>query len=195
MEGTRGLIIFASDIDTIVLKMTRMQLFLMMPRVRLFLLLLMAGAIQGFAQRRLVVVDVETMIPVVGANVISKDGNCTTDSLGYFSVSDSCKTLSFSHVNYESRLVNLNEVRDTVFLISKLLNIKEVVVFGHGQRQELPDALKKQLEVDKKDAQLAAIDPSSGNLLSLLAYLIPKKWRKNSKEARRKRLKQILENY
>jgi hypothetical protein len=190
-----GLIIFASDIDTIVLKMTRMQLFLMMPRVRLFLLLLMAGAIQGFAQRRLVVVDVETMIPVVGANVISKDGNCTTDSLGYFSVSDSCKTLSFSHVNYESRLVNLNEVRDTVFLISKLLNIKEVVVFGHGQRQELPDALKKQLEVDKKDAQLAAIDPSSGNLLSLLAYLIPKKWRKNSKEARRKRLKQILENY
>lgn len=191
----RGLFIFASDIDTIVLKMTRMQLFLMMPRVRLFLLLLMAGAIQGFAQRRLVVVDVETMIPVVGANVISKDGNCTTDSLGYFSVSDSCKTLSFSHVNYESRLVNLNEVRDTVFLISKLLNIKEVVVFGHGQRQELPDALKKQLEVDKKDAQLAAIDPSSGNLLSLLAYLIPKKWRKNSKEARRKRLKQILENY
>ena len=190
-----GLIIFASDIDTIVLKMTRMQLFLMMPRVRLFLLLLMAGAIQGFAQRRLVVVDVETMIPVVGANVISKDGNCTTDSLGYFSVSDCCKTLSFSHVNYESRLVNLNEVRDTVFLISKLLNIKEVVVFGHGQRQELPDALKKQLEVDKKDAQLAAIDPSSGNLLSLLAYLIPKKWRKNSKEARRKRLKQILENY
>ena len=190
-----GLIIFASDIDTIVLKMTRMQLFLMMPRVRLFLLLLMAGAIQGFAQRRLVVVDVETLMPVVGANVISKDGNCMTDTLGYFSVSDSCKTLSFSHVNYESRLVNLNEVRDTVFLISKLLNIKEVVVFGHGQRQELPDALKKQLEVDKKDAQLAAIDPSSGNLLSLLAYLIPKKWRKNSKEARRKRLKQILENY
>ena len=144
--------------------------------MRLFLLLLIAGTLQGFAQRRLVVVDVETMIPVVG-------------------VSDSCKTLSFSHVNYESRLVNLNEVRDTVFLISKLLNIKEVVVFGHGQRQELPDALKKQLEVDKKDAQLAAIDPSSGNLLSLLAYLIPKKWRKNSKEARRKRLKQILENY
>lgn len=190
-----GLIIFACDIDAIVLKMTRIQLFLMMPRVRLFLLLLMAGAIQGFAQRRLVVVDVETMIPVVGANVISKDGNCTTDSLGYFSVSDSCKTLSFSHVNYESRLVNLNEVRDTVFLISKLLNIKEVVVFGHGQRQELPDALKKQLETEKENAKLAAIDPSSGNLLSLLAYLIPKKWRKNSKEARRKRLKQILENY
>ena len=149
--------IFADDIDAIVLQMIK---------IRLFLLLLIAGTLQGFAQRRLVVVDVETLIPVVGANVISKDGNCTTDSLGYFSVSDSCKTLSFSHVNYESRLVNLNEVRDTVFMISKLLNIKE-----------------------------AAIDPSSGNLLSLFAYLIPKKWRKNSKEARRKRMKQILDNY
>ena len=178
--------IFADDIDAIVLQMIK---------IRLFLLMLIAGTIQGFAQRRLVVVDVETKIPVVGANVISKDGNCTTDSLGYFSVSDSCKTLSFSRVNYESRLVNLNEVRDTVFMISKLLNIKEVVVFGHGQPKEIPEALKKQLEAEKENAKLAAIDPSSGNLLSLFAYLIPKKWRKNTKAARRKRLKQILENY
>ena len=158
-------------------------------------MLLVAGTLQGFAQRRLVVVDVETLIPIVGANVISKDGNCTTDSLGFFSVSDSCKTLSFSHVNYESRLVNLTEVGDTIYMISKLLNVKEVVVFGHGKRDELPDALKKQLEMEKENAKLASIDPSSGNLLTLLGYLIPKKWRKNTKEARRKRMKQILENY
>ena len=177
---------FADDIDEIVLQMIK---------IRLFLLMLIAGTIQGFAQRRLVVVDVETMIPVVGANVISKDGNCTTDSLGYFSVSDSCKSLSFSHVNYESRLVNLTEVGDTIYMISKLLNIKEVVVFGHGKREEIPDALKKQLETEKENAKLASIDPSSGNLLTLLGYLIPKKWRKNTKEARRKRMKQILDNY
>ena len=65
------MLIFACDIDAIVLQMTK---------IRLFLLLLMTGAIQGFAQRRLVVVDVETLVPVVGANVISKDGNFTTDS-------------------------------------------------------------------------------------------------------------------
>ena len=158
-------------------------------------MLLVAGTLQGFAQRRLVVVDVETLIPVVGANVISKDGNCTTDSLGFFNVSDSCKSLSFSHVNYESRLVNLTEVGDTIYMISKLLNVKEVVVFGHGKREEIPDALKKQLETEKENAKLASIDPSSGNLLTLLGYLIPKKWRKNTKEARRKRMKQILENY
>ena len=53
--------IFADDIDAIVLQMIK---------IRLFLLLLIAGTLQGFAQRRLVVVDVETLIPVVGANVI-----------------------------------------------------------------------------------------------------------------------------
>ena len=62
------------------------------------LLLLVAVTAQALAQRRLVVVDVETLIPVSGANVVSADGNTTTDSLGYFSVSDSCRTLAFSHV-------------------------------------------------------------------------------------------------
>lgn len=141
-------------------------------------------------------VDVETLIPVAGANVVSKDGHTTTDSLGYFSVSDSCRSLAFSHVNYEPRMINLTEVRDTVFLISKLLNVREVVVFGHGPHDVLPDALKKQLKINKTEAELAAADPSSGgNLLPLLARLIPKKWRKNKKEERMKQLKRILEEY
>jgi hypothetical protein len=167
----------------------------MMTRIRIFLLLVIVGTLQCFAQRRLVAIDVETLIPVAGANVVTKKGNTTTDSLGYFTVSDSCKSVALSHVNYESRMVNLSEVRDTVFMISKLLNIKEVIVFGHGKRDELPDALKKQLEVNKEDAKLASIDPSSGNLMSLVGYIIPKKWRKNSKKARRERLKEILDNY
>ena len=163
---------------------------------RMLLLLFMAVATQAFAQRRLVVVDVETLIPVAGANVVSKDGNKTTDSLGYFSVSDSCRSLAFSHVNYEPRMINLTEVRDTVFLISKLLNIREVVVFGHGRHDELPEALKKQLRMSKVEAQLAAADPSSGgNLLALVGRLLPKKWRASKKERRLKQWKQILDEY
>ena len=161
----------------------------------ILLLFLMAVATQVFSQRKLVVVDVETLIPVVGANVVSKDGTTTTDSLGYFSVSDSCRSLAFSHVNYEPRMINLTEVRDTVYLISKLLNVREVVVFGHGPHDVLPEALKKQLKINKTEAALAAADPSAVNLLPLLARLIPKKWRRNKKEERLKRLKQILEDY
>ena len=105
---------------------------------RTLLLLIMAVATQAFAQRKLVVVDVETLIPVVGANVVSKDGTTTTDSLGYFSVSDSCRSLAFSHVNYEPRMINLTEVRDTVYLISKLLNVREVVVFSSHSQEVAP---------------------------------------------------------
>ena len=168
-----------------------------MKMIRRSLWLLLAAVVsQTFAQRRFVVVDVETLIPVTGANVVSSDGNTTTDSLGYFSVSDSCRTLAFSHVNYEPRMINTSEVRDTVFLISKLLNVREVVVFGHGPHDVVPEALKKQLRLNKKEAELAAIDPSSGgNLLSLVGQLMPKKWRRDKKEERMKQLKRILEAY
>ncbi len=153
-------------------------------------------ALQTVAQRQLTVVDVETLVPVGGASVVSRDGTATTDSLGRISVSDSCKTLSFSHVNYESRIINLREVRDTVYMISKLLNIREVVVFGTGPHDVLPEALKKQLKLSKTEAQLASIDPrNGGNLLPLLARLIPKKWRKKSRQERLKRLQEILDGY
>ena len=66
----------------------------MMIRIRLFLLLVIAGTLQCLAQRRLVAIDVETLIPVAGANVVTKYGNTTTDSLGKFTVSDSCKSVA-----------------------------------------------------------------------------------------------------
>jgi hypothetical protein len=60
----------------------------------------------------------------------------------------------------------------------------------------LPESLKRQLRLEKTEAQLAASDPSSGgNLLSLIGYIVPKKWRTSKKEKQRKRLKEILDNY
>lgn len=148
------------------------------------------------AQKKMVVVDIETLIPIGGVNITSKEGVFTTDSLGCFAVPDSAKSLAFSHINYESRWINMEEVNDTVFLISKLLNIKEVVVFGHAQYRDDMKALKKQLRLEKNEAALLAANPASGgNLLSLIGYIIPKKWRQSKKEARRERLKRILEEY
>ena len=154
------------------------------------------GGLAASAQRRRVVVDIETLIPINGVNITSREGTITSDSLGRFSVSDSCRSLAFSHVNYESRWINMEEVNDTVFLISKLLNIKEVVVFGHAQYRDDMKALKKQLRLEKNEAALLAANPASGgNLLSFIGYIIPKKWRQSKKEARRERLKRILEEY
>lgn len=147
------------------------------------------------AQRQLRVVDVETLVPVAGANVVSKACTAQTDSMGCIVVSDSCRTLVFSHVNYESRMLNLEEVRDTVFLISKLLNLKEVVVFGHNKRDDKIKELKSQLGLSPTDAQLIAASNSGMNLFGLIGKLIPKKWRKSKKESRRERLKRIIEEY
>ncbi|MBR3398457.1 MAG: hypothetical protein IKH08_01605, partial [Prevotella sp.] len=79
---------------------------------------LMMCSVDTFAQRRLSVINVETLQPVAGANVVSSQGTTTTDSLGVFFITDSCQTLVFSHVNYESRIVNLEEVQDTIYMIS-----------------------------------------------------------------------------
>lgn len=152
-------------------------------------------SLSAAAQKKMQVVDIETLIPIGGVNVTSKDGTFTTDSLGWFAVPDSARSLAFSHVNYESRIVNLEEVNDTVFLISKLLNIKEVVVFGHAQYRDDMKALKKQLRIEKSEAQLLAANPAASNLLTLIGYIIPKKWRQSKKAARRERLKKVLEEY
>ena len=165
-------------------------------KVLISLLLFFGSTTQAVAQRRLVVVDVETLIPVAGANVVSREGTITTDSLGHVSVSDSCKSLSLSHVNYESRLINLNEVRDTVFMISKLLNLKEVVVFGHGKKRDYSE-LQRRLGLDRVEAQLAAAGSPGMDLVALFNTLfVPKKWRASyRKKQRMKRLREILDSY
>ena len=165
-------------------------------KVLISLLLFFGSTTLAVAQRRLVVVDVETLIPVAGANVVSREGTVTTDSLGHVSVSDSCKSLSLSHVNYESRLINLNEVRDTVFMISKLLNLKEVVVFGHGKKRDYTE-LQRRLGLDRVEAQLAAAGSPGMDLVALFNTLfVPKKWRASyRKKQRMKRLREILDSY
>jgi hypothetical protein len=148
------------------------------------------------AQRRLVVIDVETLEPVGEANVVCNSLSAQTDSLGFVSVPDSCRSLMFSHVNYESRLINLREVRDTVFLISKLLNVKEVVVFGQAPYKDEYEELRKNIRASLKDLQLADAKPGNGiNLLGLISYIIPNKWKKSKKEKRKERMKRILEEY
>lgn len=160
-----------------------------------FLLTALTYSLLLLAQRQLRVVDVETLVPVAGANVVSKARTAQTDSMGCITVSDTCRTLVFSHVNYESRMLNLEEVRDTVFLISKLLNLKEVVVFGQKKRDEKLKDLKNQLGLSKTDAQLISASNQGMNLFGLIGKLIPNKWRKSKKESRRERLKRIIEEY
>ena len=167
---------------------------------RLYLcLLFVLCCIDSLAQRRLVVVDLDLLVPVAGANVVSRQGVQTTDSMGVVYVAKDSKTITISHVNYESLILNLNkEEGDTIYMLSKLLNLQEVLVLGKGK---LPDyrELNKGFQLDKTEAQLVGADPSkaaSFDLGKVISALIPKKWRSSYKKAqRKKRLKEILDDY
>lgn len=146
------------------------------------------------AQRRMVVCDIETLGPISQVSVRSSAGVEVTDSMGYFSVPDSCKSLVFTHINYESRLLNVDEVRDTVFLVSHEMSMREVVVFGKGKDDGLRDRINKMLVLDKTDAQLLGSDPSQGgNLFGLIGKLLPK--HKSRAEKRKQKAREIIENY
>ncbi len=144
------------------------------------------------AQRRFVVVDVETRVPIRGVNVASGEHQSdTTNWQGYITVADSSRSLFLSHVNYESRLLNVSEVKDTIFLISKLLGLPEVTVLGKGKGEDRLKELKKQMLIDKKEMQLAAADPSRGfNVLGLVQKLF-----KRRKESKKERFRRLLEEY
>lgn len=169
-----------------------------MKTIRIFFVLMLAIISASVtAQRKLVIADVETLRPVAGVNVVGKGFSIQADSMGYFSLPDSSKTAVFSHVNYESRIVNMSEVRgDTVYLISKLLAVEGVVVFGKGKNEDKLKELKKRISLDKTERELATVDPSRGtDLLKLLNYITPKKWRKKSKAEKKKELRQKLDEY
>ena len=160
---------------------------------RLFLAIILAAlcvAVRG--QRRLIVVDVETRVPIRGVNVVSsRHRTDTTDWQGLVTVPDTCRSLSFSHVKYESRLLNLSEVKDTVFLISKLMGLPEVTVYGQDLGEDKLKELKKQMRINKTEAQLAAANPADGfNILGLI-----QKFMKRRKESKKERFLRMLEEY
>ena len=157
---------------------------------------LVVWSVAALGQRRLVVVDVETGVPIRGVNVVSSAHRVdTTNWQGYFSVPDTCHTLSFSHVKYESRILNLDEVKDTVFLISKLMGLNEVVVLGHGKGEDRLKELKNSLGLSKTDAQLIAADPSQGVNVGGMIKWIAQKLFKRRKETKKERFKRMLEEY
>ncbi|MBQ8097624.1 MAG: hypothetical protein IJ243_11200 [Prevotella sp.] len=166
----------------------------------LIILWMTMGVLSAFSQKQLVVADLETELPVAQVSVQGMSHAVLTDSLGRFTLTDSVRTLVFSHVNYERRIVNMDEVGgDTIYIISKLLNLKEVVVFGKGMvEDERLKELNKRLRMERKEAQLAAADPSkpAGISLDVLTKLLPKKWRPGYKKAmRKKRHEDILREY
>lgn len=157
---------------------------------------LVAQSVSAIAQKQFVVVDVETRVPICGVNVQSSAHRCdTTDWQGIITIPDTCQTLSLTHVKYESRILNTSEVNDTIFLISKLMGLNEVVVLGHGKGEDPLKELKSHLYLSKTEAQLAAADPSAGVNVFGIMNLIVRKLFKRNKMSKKEKFKKMLQEY
>ena len=162
-----------------------------------FISLLLFVTMAVSAQRKMVVVDAETKVPVRDVNVYTPEGLDTLTAWdGTFAVPDSFSRLNFRHPHFEQRYILTSELRgDTVWLLPVSNALGEVVIWGHRRfRDRMADILKpspQQIERDK----LPQVIPPGPNVLALAGWLfditVGKKMARRAQ--RKKALKKVRE--
>ena len=93
------------------------------------LLLCSIVSIEMQAQRRIVVVDMDTNVPIRDVSVkIDSQKVVQTDYLGRIDVPIVFDSIAFSHVRYEHERLTMTEVGDTMFLLPKEHMLPEVTI-------------------------------------------------------------------
>lgn len=147
-------------------------------------------------QRQLVVVDMETGVPLRNVEVSTDDGqHMRTPWNGVFCLRNGYKRVDLACPNYQSRYLFPDEVKgDTIGLLPNLNALREVIVYG--QRRDKTAAINAHL--NKVDAQLMQKIPVGFDPLALVGWAIGKiVGPKGPSKAERQRQKQqaLLDNY
>ena len=159
------------------------------------LLLLLLATLSVSAQRRMVVVNMETKVPVRDVQVFTDEGkNMTTRWDGTFELPDSFSRIHFRHPQYEQRYILRSELRsDTVWLLPNTNAIGEVVIYGHRRfNDRMAQMLKPSPQQIERDKLPQAI-PSGPNVLALASWLFDITFGKKLAERsrRKKALKEV----
>ena len=102
-------------------------------------------AVSSYAQRKIVVVDLETHIPVEGVTVkVDTFPSVTTNSYGVAYVEQHFDSISFRHMKYLSDKITIDEMKDTMYIVPKNLLLPDVVITGINP--ELKNAMKRNHE-------------------------------------------------
>ena len=158
------------------------------------LLLLMSSSVM-MAQNSMVVVNVESKVPIRDVRVSTDSGHETRTSWdGRFVVPDSFIRIDFLHPDVERRYVRKSELNgDTIFLIPNTNALREVVIYGERRfENRMAQILKpspQQIERDK----LPKVIPAGINPLGVLVLIYNLTLRKKVEDhARRKKaLKEV----
>lgn len=142
-------------------------------------------ALYASAQRKIVVVDMETHLPVADVSVKTDSARAVmTDRNGVASISERFDSISFSHMRYLSDKVTFEEMKDTMYLVPKNLMLPDVVVTGVN-----PD-LKKAM---KKNYERMLEQPTVKGLTFDFANIIDRRGRRDRKHL--KKAKEILREW
>lgn len=112
------------------------------------------------SQTKGVVIDKESKLPVVYANIYTKVGDklfgTVSNERGEFIFEYPSQTMFFTHINYEKLQVNSSSIKDTVFLTPTSYILREVeAIVAYKQPQWIVDALERVLKERNKNYQTA----------------------------------------
>ncbi len=159
-------------------------------RYAVLVALLVPVAATAKAQRRLLVVNAETKVPVRDVQVYT-DNNHHTRTLwdGTCAVPDSFGRVSFRHPNYVQRYILRSELRnDTVWLLPKQHVLNEVVVWGHRRFDERMASILRPSPQQVERDKLPQVIPAGPNVLALMAWVFEKTiGKKMAQRAKRKK--------
>jgi heterodisulfide reductase subunit A-like polyferredoxin len=155
-----------------------------MQRTIVFITVLLT-ALYASAQRKIVVVDMETHIPIAGVSVKTDSAHAVmTDINGIANIAERFDSISFNHMKYLSDKVTFEEMKDTMYLVPKNLMLPDVVVTGVN-----PD-LKKAM---KKNYERMLEQPTVKGLTFDFANIIDRRGRRDRKHY--KKAKEILREW
>lgn len=161
--------------------------------VRILLLLVPSSVVM--AQHNMVVVNVESKVPIRDVRVCTDDGQeIRTSWDGSFVMPDSFLRIDFLHPDFERRYVLKSELKgDTIFLIPNTNALREVVIYGERRfEKRMAQILKpspQQIERDKMPKFVPAGISPLGVLLLIYDLTLRKKV--EDKVRRKKALKEV----
>ena len=140
-------------------------------RTLYYILLLLPSVV--FAQRQMVVVNVESKVPVRDVRISADSGQeMLTTWDGLFALPDSFQRLDFHHPDFERRYVLRSEIKgDTIFLIPNMNALREVVIYGERRfDKRIAQMLRPSPQQQERD-KLPQVIPAGPNVLAIAAWL------------------------
>ena len=164
-------------------------------RLALILLLLAVGLTELSAQRRMIVVNAETKVPVRDVQVFTDNGqNTQTAWDGTFALPDSFSRISFRHPQYDQRFILKSELHsDTVWLLPNQNALGEVIIWGQRRSDERMRNILKPSPQQELLAKMPKAIPQGLNVLALAGWLFDNTIGKSltKRSQRKKALKEV----